>query len=104
MFIDVSIVFMCVSSMAMKWVSVLYVCFPHISRRHNIIAEVAAQLVPGDVGEQRGSWDAGHRPSWCGGRRGGRGTGRGRISPCRSFLTDGRLLQAVAHHHKCVEA
>lgn len=41
------------------------VCFPYISWCNNIIAEVAAQLVPWDVGEQRGSWDRGCTAGWC---------------------------------------
>lgn len=76
--------------------------FPHISRSHHIIAEVASQLVSRDVGEQRGSRERGCRPGRRGGQRRSRRTGRGGVWPCT--LTDGAFLQAVAHHNKCVEA
>ena len=78
--------------------------FPYISRCHNIIAEVASQLMPWDIGEQRGSWDRGCHASRRGGGRGSRGTGRRGLRPCRNTLTNRGFLQAVAHHDKCVKA
>lgn len=79
-------------------------CFTYISWCHNVIAEVAAQLVTRDVGEQGRSCDGGRRAGRCGGRRGSRRAGRRGICLRGDALTDGRILQAVAHHNKCVKA
>ena len=74
----------------------------HISWRHHIVAEVAAQLVSWNVGEQRGC-DGGGRAGRGGGRGGGRGARRGGVSIRRHVLIGQCFLQAVSHHHEGVE-
>lgn len=78
--------------------------FAHISWCHNIITEVTSQLVSGDVGEQRWSWNSSRPASWRGRWRRSRRTGRGRVRSCRNAVSRGRLLQTVTHHNKRVKA